>query len=66
MNAAMPKLREAITGYDPKDVFNCDECGLFYRLASERKIALERLAGRKKAKERITFMPCCSKDGTER
>lgn len=62
----MPRLRGIVAEYAKKDVFNADECGLFYRMAPDKTIALERLPGRKKAKERITIMPCANADGTEK
>lgn len=64
--AELPKLKEVVEKYDPKDIFNADECGLFYSMPPERSISRERLPGRKKAKERITFMPCANADGSEK
>ena len=52
--------------YVPKDIFNADECGLFYCLAPDTATAQQALPGRKKAKHRITVMPCASADGTEK
>ena len=49
-----------------KDVFNADECGLFFSMAPDKTIAAEPLPGCKKAKERITFMPCANADGSEK
>ena len=38
----LPRLRELISNYSLKDVFNADECRLFYSMAPDRKIAQER------------------------
>lgn len=63
---AMPNLQGKISQYEAKDVFNADECGLFYRMAPTQTIALERVQGRKKAKDRITVLPCSNMDGSEK
>ena len=66
LTAELPRMQKVISGYNPKVVFNCDECGLFYRMAPDRTISKKRVPGRKKAKERITIMPCANADGSEK
>lgn len=62
----MPKLREILASYACEDIFNADECGLFYSMAPDKTIATHALPGRKKVKDRLTFMPCCNATGTEK
>lgn len=62
----LPLIKEKVRQYQPKDIFNCDESGLFYKMAPDKTIAQHRLPGRKKQKDRITFMPCCNSDGSEK
>lgn len=66
VETAMPHLQERIKAYARGDVYNADECGLFYNLAPDRTVALQRPQGRKKAKDRITVMVCCNSDGSDK
>lgn len=69
MNAveqALPDLMSKIRQFDPQNVFNADECGLFYKLAPDRTVSLQRPLGRKKSKDRITVLVCANSDGTEK
>jgi hypothetical protein len=54
IEAALPSLRKLIAEYAPKDVYNMDETGLFYRMAPSRTIAQRQIEGSKKDKTRIT------------
>lgn len=55
-----PKLRNLIEGYDPKNVFNADETGLFYRALPSKSLAIrgEKCIGGKMSKERLTVLLC--------
>lgn len=59
-------IRQKIESYALKNVFNCDESGLFYQMAPDRTIAPSAFAGRKSQKARFTFLACCNADGTEK
>ena len=58
----LPSLCE---GYQLKDIFYVDESGFFYRELPEKSLTLkgEQCKGRKKSKERLTAMFCCSLTG---
>ncbi|KAK7092862.1 hypothetical protein V1264_008545 [Littorina saxatilis] len=58
-------LKPTLRRYDPKDVFNADEMGLFWRLLPNKTLAFkhEKCHGGKKSKDRITVMVCASMDG---
>ena len=62
----MPNFKQLVNKHSPKDVFNADECGLFYCMAPDRTIAREASPGRKMAKYRITILPCANADGSEK
>ena len=47
-------------GYATKDIFNCDETGLFYRTLPTRSLVVK---GGKQAKDRITVLLCASVSG---
>jgi hypothetical protein len=51
--------------YEPENIFNVDESGVFYRTLPDKSFTLkgEQCKGGKKAKERITVMLCCSLTG---
>ena len=59
------KLESLTAGYDPKNIFNCDETGLFYRALPTKTFALrgERCAGGKVSKDRLTVLLCGSMTG---
>jgi hypothetical protein len=44
------ELQELISKYDPSDVFNCDETGLFYRMTPNQTLASGPVSGTKKVK----------------
>ena len=61
-------LKSKITSYHPKDVFNVDESGLFWKLLPEKTLAFktEKCFGGNKSKERLTFLVSTNMDGTEK
>ena len=61
-------LQEVLKEFSPRDVFNADETGLFYRCLPNRTTALkgETCKGGKQSKERITVLLCANMDGSEK
>lgn len=57
-----------IDRYDPKDIFNVDEFGLFFKLTPNKTYTLkgEKCHGGKLSKERLTVLAGCNMDGTEK
>ncbi|XP_062578214.1 tigger transposable element-derived protein 6-like [Saccostrea cucullata] len=47
-------LQHVLQDYDPEDIFNLDETGLFYRLGPNYTLATKTVSGTKKSKDRIT------------
>uniref|UniRef100_H3B7F5 HTH CENPB-type domain-containing protein n=1 Tax=Latimeria chalumnae TaxID=7897 RepID=H3B7F5_LATCH len=62
------KLPSLLIGYQPRDIFNIDETGLFYKLLLNRTLALkgEECHGGKHSKERITPLVGSNMDGSEK
>jgi hypothetical protein len=62
------RLHSMIEHYNPVDVFNCDETGLFFKMMPDRSLAVDRsdCRGGKKSKERYTVMLCTNWAGTEK
>lgn len=62
------ELQDAIEKYDANDVFNIDECGLFWRLLPNKTLAFinERCTTGKKSKERITVLVGANMTGSEK
>ena len=56
------KIPELIKAYDPKDFFNCDETGLYYKQSTIQSLVLpgDACHGGEAQKERITLLLCCS------
>ncbi|KAL4083933.1 hypothetical protein QTP88_029249 [Uroleucon formosanum] len=57
-----------IKKYNPDDVFNADEAGVFFQLEPKRTLAQkgDKCVGGKASKQRITALFCCNKSGTEK
>lgn len=49
-----------------KRVFNCNESGLYYKMAPDRTIASSVVSERRSQESRITFLTCCSAHATEK
>ena len=62
------RCSEANSGSLEKDVSNCDESGLFWCLLPDRTLAFksDKCSGGKKSKERVTFLLCTNKDGSQK
>lgn len=58
-------LRQTLRDYDPKDIFNCDEMGLFWKMKPSRTISNGPVAGSKQSKDRVTVMLTCNSTGSE-
>ncbi|KAJ5729054.1 mariner-Tc1 transposon family protein [Penicillium malachiteum] len=65
-NESMIPIRQALEVYHPKDIFNCDETGLYWRRIPDRSLATKNLPGKKQQKSRITALFCCNSDGSEK
>jgi hypothetical protein len=62
------RLRNIIEDYDPVDIFNMDETGLFYKLMPDKSLTVDKndCKGGKKSKERYTVMLCTNWTGVEK
>lgn len=61
-------LRDELEKYEPKDVFNLDETGLFWKLQPNKTMAFkgERCTAGKKSKDRLTVVVGANTDGSEK
>ena len=69
--AALELLYQEIARYDPEDVYNMDETGLFFRVLPKYTVLLpeediKTARGRKNAKERVTLVACANATGTHK
>jgi hypothetical protein len=55
-------------GYLTKDIYNVDETGLFYNLQPSKTMTYKGNSchGGRKSKQRVTVLPGCNADGTEK
>jgi hypothetical protein len=55
-------------GYEPHDVHNADETGLFFNVLPDRTLAYkgESCHGRKHSEDRFTVLLCVNSDGREK
>lgn len=63
--AFMVKLPSLIKGYLPKDIYNADETGLYFRALPNKTMTLknQKCVGGKLSKERITILHCANMAG---
>ena len=69
--AALDDLYATISRYDPENVYNMDETGLFFRLLPRYTLLmpfedLSTTRGKKKAKERVSLVVCANATGTHK
>ncbi|KAL4083749.1 hypothetical protein QTP88_029065 [Uroleucon formosanum] len=62
------KLQDLLCEYDPKNVFNADETGLFFKCLPDRTLTFknEKCHGGKLSKERVTLLFAVNMDGSEK
>lgn len=65
VNGFKSRIPEFIGDYQYKDVFNCDETGLYYKALPDKTLSVkgEASKGTKVSKERLTVMFACSATG---
>jgi hypothetical protein len=59
-------ISEILKEYDPQDIFNCDETGLFWKMRPSRTISNHSMSGTKQSKDRVTVLLTCNATGTEK
>ena len=61
-------LKPLLSRYDPNDVFNADETGLYWRMLPDKTHAFrgEPCTGKKVSKERLTVLVCANMTGMEK
>lgn len=64
--AEMQSIRQAIAHYEPRDIYNCDETGLLWKLTPDRSLSTRTIPGRKREKARVTIHLCCNMDGSDK
>jgi hypothetical protein len=57
------ELQNLLEEYDPRDVFNMDETGLFYRMEPSKAIATMRISGKRKTNQGLQLV--CAQIWTE-
>ena len=64
-SSVLPRI---LKEYQPKDIFNADETGFFYKLLPNKTYTYkgDQCSGGKKSKERLTVMVCANMDGSEK
>lgn len=56
----------AARAFNPRDIYNCDETGLFWKATPDRGLSTQQYSGTKKQKHRITAHFCCNADGSDK
>ena len=59
-------LRQTLKDYNPEDIFNCDETGLFWKMKPSRTISNGPVSGKKQSKDRVTVLLTCNAIGNEK
>lgn len=60
--------KEVLDQYEPCDVYNADETGLFFQMLPSKTLDLkgQKCHGGKHSKQRVTILLCCNMDGTDK
>jgi hypothetical protein len=68
VDAWLESLPSLLEGYEPRDVFNADETGLFFNVLPDRTLAYkgETCHGGKHSKDRLTVLLCVNSDGSDK
>ena len=69
--SALQELYDTISTYDSENVYNMDECGLFFRMLPRYSLLMPHedentIRGNKKVKERLTLVVCTNASGTHK
>lgn len=62
----MKPIRQTLSTFHPKDIFNCDETWLFWKRIPDRSFSRRSIPGCRKDEARFTVHFCCNMDGSER
>jgi hypothetical protein len=67
-DAWLGSLPSLLGGYEPQDVYNADETGLFFNVLPDRTLAYkgESCHGRKHSKDRLTALLCVNSYGSDK
>lgn len=67
-DAALAKVRFALRGYQPQDIFNCDETCLYWRMVPDKSLAGPTAPPtmQRQQRSRFSLLLCCNSDGSER
>lgn len=60
------ELQEILQEYELRDIWNCDETALFWRLLPCKTIAHSPVIGKKRPKERVSILAACNASGNEK
>lgn len=66
MEEQLIAVRRLVRLYQPEDVYNCDETGLFFKLVPERSLTTCAVAGQRQSKERISLLLASNADGSHK
>ena len=67
VSAGRTQAKGVLKDYQPRDVYNMDETGLFYQMLPDRSLTTgEYSRGTKKAKARISLAVCSNADGSDK
>src|SRR6266498_1484799 len=59
-------LCQTLKDYNPEDIFNCDEMGLFWKMKPSRTISNGPVSGTKQSKDHVTILLTCNTIGNEK
>ena len=63
---AREELKKTLSKYSPRDIYNIDETGLFFRMPPSKSLTTAPQHGTKQFKDRITIALCTNADGSDK
>ncbi len=63
--AGRAKLKELLSTFEARDIYNCDEAALFWeQISGKLYVPEDTTRGKKQSKKRVTVLCCCNADGS--
>ena len=62
----LPHVIDELRNCALNDFWNADEFGIFYKMSPESAVGSGRIPGKKKKKERLSYLVCTNADGSEK
>ena len=60
------EIAKQLEAFDPRDIYNCDETGIYLKALSNRSLAFKSISGKTARDARVSILLCCNADATDK